>query len=119
MYIKKKEYFFLIYLTKTVVRHILTLIALADGGTVCTPRVCVWGGTRVVCTPALRYTLIHIPLLDFYPFLKICRNEGVLYKDRGGDNIYYNLLEPQGLTTSYFILMYLRSQPHIFFPVSP
>lgn len=37
-----------------------------------------------------------------------------LYKDRIGDSIYYNLLEPQGLSTSYFILMYLHSQPHIF-----
>lgn len=37
-----------------------------------------------------------------------------LNKDRGGDSIYYNLLEPQGLPTSYFILMYLHSQPHIF-----
>lgn len=81
-----------------------------------TPHVCGGRGrgSRVVCTPALGYTLIHIPRLDFYPFLNICRNEGVLYKDRGGDSIYHNLLEPQGLTTSYFILMYLRSQPHIF-----
>lgn len=75
---------------------------------------CVWG-SMVVCTPAPRHTLIHIPLLDFNPFPNICRNEGVLYKDRGGDSIYYNLLEPQGLTTSYFILMYLHSQPHFFF----
>lgn len=36
------------------------------------------------------------------------------YKDRGRDSIYYNLLEPQGLTTSYFFLMYLHSQSHIF-----
>ncbi|XP_033477397.2 thiamine transporter 2-like [Epinephelus lanceolatus] len=69
----------------------------------------------VVCTPAPRHTLIHIHLLDFNPFLNICKNEGVLYKDRGGDSIYYNLLEPQELTTSYFILMYLHSQPHFFF----
>lgn len=74
---------------------------------------CVWGSI-MVCTPALRHTLIHIPLLGFHPFLNICRNEGVLYKDRGGNSIYYNLLKPQGLTTSYFILMYLHSQPHIF-----
>ena len=75
--------------------------------------VCVWG-SMVVCTPEFRHTLMHIPLLDFNPFLNICKNEGVLYKDRGGDSIYYNPLEPQGLTTSYFILMYLHSQPHIF-----
>lgn len=68
----------------------------------------------LVCAPALRHTLIDIPLLDFHPFLNISRNEGVLYKDRGGDSIYYNLLQSQGLTTSYFILMYLHSQPHIF-----
>lgn len=60
------------------------------------------------------HALMHIPLLHFHPFLNICRNEGVVYKDRGGGSIYYNLLEPQGLTTSYFILIYLHSQPHIF-----
>lgn len=59
--------------------------------------------------------LMHIPPLDFHLFLNICRNDSVLYKDRGGDSIYYNLLEPQGLTTSYFILMFLHSQAPILF----
>lgn len=59
------------------------------------------------------HTNAHSYIFLFHHFLNICRNEGVLYKDRGGDSIYYNLLEPQGLTTSYFILMYLHSQPHI------
>lgn len=74
--------------------------------------VCVWG-SMVVCATVHRHTLIHIPLLDFHPFLNIWRHEGVLYRDRGGDSIYYNLLEPLGLTASYFILMYHHSLPHI------